>query len=156
MPDSIDPVKNIMRAEAPANRTQPGEDFSAQAHIKSLCGKRGIISEIGNFYYGQGWCGIVEDFMNAIRTFHVTLDTIHEDYGQLEIRFTCHQKSNEVKVWRARFTAINLSRRTCLLCGAHGSRLVIRRDVTTLCGSNECMLTYREPSMRTGTWLDKF
>lgn len=156
MRDSTDYIKKILRPQLQVDRTQPGEDFSAQEHAKSLCGKRVILSEIGNFFYEQGWRNVVEEFMNAIRTFHITLDTIHEDFGQMEIGFTCHQKSNEVKVWRARFTAINLSIRTCVLCGAHGSRLVVGRDVTTLCGSNECMLTYREPGMRTGTWLDKF
>jgi hypothetical protein len=34
--------------------------------------------------------------------------------------------------------------------------LVIRSDVKTLCGSNNCMLAHRDPSLRTGTWLDKF
>lgn len=152
MQDSVkkDPIKKIMRS------WNPGEDFSALAHITSLCDKRLRISELGNFHYREGWCGIIEDFMNTISTFRVTLDTVHEDYGQLEIRFTCHQKTNEVKVWRARFEAINLSRSTCVLCGAYGSRIIIGREVTTICSSNECMLAHREPGMRTGTWLDKY
>lgn len=160
MPDSTNqdpinkpPIKKILCA---VDRTLPGEDFSALAHIGSLCGKRVTLSELGTFYYSSGWCSIIEDFMNDIHSFRVTLDTVHENMGQLDISFTCYQKCNEVKVWRASFKAINLSRRTCILCGAHGSRLVIGRDVTTLCGSNDCILANREPSMLTGTWLDKF
>lgn len=152
-PVKNDPIKKIFRT---VDLTLPGEEFSALAHIRSLCGKRVILFERGNFYYGQGWRAIIEDFMNAIRTFHVTLDTIHEDYGQLEIRFTCHQKSNEVEVWRARLKAINLSKGTCIRCGAHGSRLIMGREVTTLCSSNDCMLSHSEPGIRTGTWLDDF
>jgi len=133
-----------------------GADFNAHEHIASLCGRRVKLSEVGNFCYRGGWRGIIADFMFEIRTFNVVLETVHEDMGQLEIRFTCYQKSNENKVWLARYKAINNSKRTCVLCGAHGSRLVVRREVTTLCRSNECMLAHCDSSMRTGTWLDEF
>jgi hypothetical protein len=135
--------------------TTDGEDvFDPGKHLDSLCeGGRIELIPLRVVDYKKGWAYIIEAVVNILQTYPITIYRMSADYGELEIRFDCYQRTQEVRVWRAIDHARAESRQTCMECGHRGTRMIHGGKIVVFC--RDCMKK-AEMSGETGTWLDRF
>jgi len=129
-------------------------EFDSTAHMQSIC-KIGRIKLIENiqFMYKKGWIHIIEQLILEIRKYPIELHSMKSDYGQLDLKFNCYERTHEIKVWRAINKAQLYSRTICMFCGESGVRKIRGDKLVVICGYCN---RKAEDNGDTGTWLDKY
>jgi hypothetical protein len=128
--------------------------FDAREHISSLCENGRVrLEPHAKILYNKGWVNIIEKLMIVIKRHPIDLKLIYAEYAQLDVSFSCYDKTQEVKVWRAIDYAKIQSRETCMECGGFGRRRLRGENLVVMC--NSC-IHVAETNGVTGTWLDKY
>jgi hypothetical protein len=135
-------------------KTSLYELFNAGVYIRSLCTNTKVtIPDYIEVEFQPGWKSIVENLINAIKNYPISIIQVTEAYSQLDISFEVIGKTKELLVWRAIEEARRKSRSTCACCGNlknDWKRKGSVRLVCEFCGKNAAK------NGKTGTWLDNY
>lgn len=135
-------------------KTSSDELFNAGVYIRSLCTNTKVtIPDYIEVEFQPGWKSIIENLINAIKNYSISIIQVTEAYSQLDISFKVIGKTKELLVWRAIEEARRKSRSTCACCGNlknDWKRKDSVRLVCETCGRNAAK------NGNTGTWLDKY
>ena len=86
--------------------------------------------------FKKGWLSIVDRLILFIKRYPIEVFEISSESGELDIRFNCYERTQEVRVWRAIDAARIESRHSCMECGQRGTRRIRGEKVIVLC--REC------------------
>lgn len=127
--------------------------FDSGAFVRSLCkNKKIIISDYCEISLMKGWKDLVEELINKIGNYSISITQISDAHSQLDISFTVINNTRELFVWRAIENSRRKSRSVCALCG--DNTYEFRQKKTGMF----CKACDKKSSKRdgTGTWLDNY
>lgn len=129
------------------------EAFDAHAYVKMLCiNTKVTITEFTSIQFLPGWKNIVEDLIESIKSYPITITLMTDSHSILEVKFNVLESTREAIVWREIERAREESQLTCAQCG---DRIRYRRNSSMDMFCNNC---HKKAGLlgKTGTWLDSF
>lgn len=139
--------------DSSSQQEPPESAFDPHQHFVGICKKTKVsISPYSEIVYPSGWQGLMEKFVRSIALMSCTIETITQEYGYLDMRFTAKTLANEAKVLRNISQYRRLSHETCLVCGGYTS---YRPEAGWRQVCKTCLKTAGRKGL-TGTWLDKY
>jgi len=130
------------------------ESFDSDSYVKKLCENTKLFLRLNtNAQFPIGWKYIVEELINTIKNYPISITKINDSFSLLEVKFEIEKPTKEVCVWRAIDKARTDSACTCALCGEEMRSRQRSNPFELLCV--ECKKTAGKLG-KTQTWLDKY
>lgn len=130
------------------------ESFNAENYVRNLCENTKIIlNHYANVQFPIGWKYIVEELINTIKNYPISITKINDSFLLLEVKFEIEKPTKEVCIWRAIDKARTDSACTCAMCGEVMRSRQKSNPFELLCV--ECKKTAGKIG-KTQTWLDKY
>ena len=106
-----------------------------------------------NAQFPPGWRNIIEELINSIKNYPISITRIYDTYSVLDVKFDIEKPTKEVHVWRAIEKARTDSAITCGMCGEEMGFRKRMNPLEMLCDS--CRKSAGNTG-KTQTWLDRF
>ena len=130
------------------------ESFDSDRYVKKLRENTKIFLRLNtNAQFPIGWKFIVEELINTIKNYPISITKINDSFALLEVKFEIEKPTKEVCVWRAIDKARSDSASTCAMCGEEMRSRQKSNPFELLCV--ECKKTAGKLG-KTQTWLDKY